>query len=67
MQSDGYRHQLYLEFFFEILSSKLLEMRISKIQKCKFSVLPVAMKFEATVTILDLPEHHTKTYTFCKL
>ena len=30
---DGHKHQLCLELFFEILSSKLLEIRISKISR----------------------------------
>ena len=30
MLLDGHRHQLYLELFFKILSSKLLEIRISE-------------------------------------
>ena len=64
MLLGGHRHQLYLELFFETLSLKLLEIQI-QIQNCKFFLLPVTIKFEATVTILQLPKHHANAYTFC--
>ena len=65
MLLHGHRHQLQLELSFEILSSKLLEIRIFENLK-KVNFVCCFTPSNSKPQSLNLPKHHTRAYMFCK-